>query len=42
MDTLPVRQRGKSAQAWLQLQQDPKQIHHFIIEVLTDSNLPRR
>lgn len=41
MEALPVCQRAEAAKAWLQLQQDPKQIHQFVVETITDSNIPR-
>ena len=40
-DTLPTRQKVEAAKIWLQLQQDPKQVHQFVKETITDSNIPR-
>jgi len=40
-DCLPVRQRADAAKAWLQLQKDEKQVHQFVVETITDSNIPR-
>jgi hypothetical protein len=38
---LPVRQRIEAAKAWLQLQKDEQQIHQFVVETITDSNIPQ-
>jgi hypothetical protein len=40
-DSLPVRQRIEAAKAWLQLQKDEQQIHQFVVETITDSNIPQ-
>jgi hypothetical protein len=40
-DSLPVRQRIEAGKAWIQLEKDEKQIHQFVIETITASNVPR-
>ncbi|CAF1154529.1 unnamed protein product [Rotaria sordida] len=41
-DNLPVRQRGKAAEAWLRLEVDEKQVHQFVINAINNKNIPRR
>jgi hypothetical protein len=40
-DSLPVRQRADAGKAWIRLEKDEKQVHQFVIETITDSNIPR-
>lgn len=38
---LPIHQRADAVKSWLQLQNDEKIVHQFVIETITDSNIPR-
>lgn len=40
-DSLPIKQRAIAGKGWLKIQTDEKPIHNFIIDMITDRNIPR-
>lgn len=39
--SLPIKQRAIAGKGWLKIQTDEKLIHHFIIDMIADRNIPR-
>ena len=39
--SFPVRQRADAAKAWIQFQDNETQIYKFVVETISDLNVPR-